>query len=151
MGKHCQTPKTELVPDQQTLSFCNWDCFFVWNMSQLKKFKRCRFDLRTNFRTKERLTTQLKFPNFYVWFFESWFHIPFKLFLTFEVCETGSIEVLKRILFMFRNAPGRQLDTVFRFDLLSLAYAEAEKMAFLSMPPSSSIKVGETEEFESLS
>ena len=51
----------------------------------------------------------------------------------------------------FRNAPGRQLDTVFRFDLLSLAYAEAEKMAFLSMPPSSSIKVGETEEFESLS
>ena len=49
----------------------------------------------------------------------------------------------------FRNAPGGQLDTVFRFDLLSLAYAE--KMAFLSMPPSSSIKVGETEEFESLS
>ena len=70
--------------------------------------------------------------------------------MTFEVCETGSIEVLKRILFMFRNAPGRQLDTVFRFDLLSLAYAEAEKMAFLSMPPSFSNKVGETEEFESL-
>ena len=50
----------------------------------------------------------------------------------------------------FRNAQGGQLETVFRFDLLSLAYAEAEKMAFLSMPPSSSIKVGETEEFESL-
>ena len=51
----------------------------------------------------------------------------------------------------FRNAPSRQLDTVFRFDLLPLAYAEAEKMAFLSMPLSSSIKVCETEEFESLS
>ena len=59
------------------------------------------------------------------------------------------------MLFMFnikfRNAPGGQLDTVFRFDLLSLAYAEAEKMAFLSIPPSSSIKVGETKKFESLS
>ena len=46
---------------------------------------------------------------------------------------------------------GGQLDTVFRFDLLSLAYAEAEKMAFLSMPPSFSIKVRKTEEFEGFS
>ena len=57
--------------------------------------------------------------------------------------------MLFMFIIKFRNAPGGQLDTVFRFDLLSLAYAE--KMAFLSMPPSSSIKVGETEEFESLS
>ena len=59
--------------------------------------------------------------------------------------------MLFMFIIKFRNAPGGQLDTVFRFDLLSLAYAEAEKMAFLSMPQSSSIEIGETEEFESLS
>ena len=41
-----QTQKTELVSDQQILSFGNWETFLIF-----KSFKICKFNLGANFRT----------------------------------------------------------------------------------------------------